>query len=220
MTYIQDAYADPAIAAKQRVTAELELKAMRSGRPPAFFQIVGNLLAEIVLTLPAPITLLDAGCGSAYYSEVVEYFVPNCYIYTGADYNPGMVALARELYPSLTIYQANLCSLGFDDRSFDVVLSGACIGHMPEWMVALSELTRVAGVYLILHRNPVWLDDTPTTFDCRNDYDTDVLVYQFNERELLSYILGDFDLMTTRDARSPAPGATRTYLFRRKGTIA
>jgi len=172
--YVRDAYADPAIAAKQRVTVETELEAMRSGRHPILFQAVGDMLARIVPTLPAPITLLDAGCGSAYYSEVIEYFVPNCYIYTGADYNPGMVALARKIYPALTIHQADLCSLDFGDRSFDVVLSGACIAHIPEWTVALSELMRVASVYLVLHRNSIWLDDSPTTFDYRGDYDANV----------------------------------------------
>ena len=69
--YVRDAYADPAIAAKQRATVEPELEAMRSGKPPVLFQIVGDLLAKIVPTLPSPITLLDAGCGFAYYSEVV-----------------------------------------------------------------------------------------------------------------------------------------------------
>lgn len=218
MAYVRDAYADPAIAAKQRATVELELEAMQSGKPPIHFQVVGGMLARIVPTLPAPITLLDAGCGSAYYSEVTEYYTPSCYIYTGADYNPGMVALARDFYPSLTIYQADLCSLDFADRSFDVVLSGACIAHIPDWTVALSELMRVASVYLVLHRNPIWLDDTPTTFDYRGDYDANIWVYQFNERELLSRVLGDFDVVTGGNvSRYNRPREmTRTYLLRRK----
>lgn len=218
MTSVHLAYTDPAIAAKQRVTADPQLRAMRGGSPCTLFQVVGDLLAEIVPTLPAPITLLDAGCGSAYYSEVVEHFVPNCYIYVGADYNPGMVALAREKYPALTIHQADLCDLKFGDRSFDVVLSGACIAHIPEWKVALSEITRVAGHYLILHRNPIWLDDSPTTFDYRNDYDAEIWVHQFSEHELLSEVLDEFDVITISDVCRPtARMVTRTYLLRRAG---
>lgn len=220
-TYVRDAYAAPAIAAKQRAVADPQLEAMRSGEPPLLFQIVGDILAEIVPTLPAPITLLDAGCGSAYYSEVIEYYTPNCFLYTGADYNTGMVALARETYPSLTIHQADLCSLDFTDRSFDVVLSGACIAHIPEWTVALSELIRVTSTYLVLHRNPIWLDGTPTTFDYRDDYGASIWVYQFDERELLGHVLGDFDIVTAEDTCLPVPReaprrVTRTYLFRRK----
>lgn len=215
--YVRDAYANPAVAAKQRAVVEPQLKAMRSGKPPILFQVVGDILAKVVPTLPAPITLLDAGCGSAYYSEVIECFTPNCYIYTGADYNPGMVALARKKYPSLVIHQADLCSLDFGNRSFDVVLSGACIAHIPEWEIALSEIARVASTYLILHRNPIWLDGTPTTFDHRGDYDPGVWVYQFNEDELLSEILGDFDVIAARNVCRPtARTVTRTYLLRRK----
>jgi len=216
-TDVRLAYAAPTIAAKQRAVVDPQLKAMRAGRPIPLFQAIGGILAEIVPTLPSPITLLDAGCGSAYYSEVVEHFTPNCYIYVGADYNPGMVALAREIYPSLTIHQADLCSLGFDDWSFDVVLSGACIAHIPEWETALSELTRVASTYLILHRNPIYLDGTLTTFDYRNDYDAGIWVYQFNEHELLSKVSGDFNVITAKDVCPPtARMVTRTYLLRRK----
>lgn len=211
------AYAAPAIAAKQRAVVEPQLRDMRAGRPTLLFQVVGDILTEIVSTLPTPITLLDAGCGSAYYSEVIEHFTPHCYTYHGVDYNPGMVALARELYPALTVHRADLCSLDFDDRSFDVVLSGACIAHIPEWRVALSELMRVTGSYLILHRNPIYLDDSPTTFDYRNDYDAGIWVYQFNECELLSQVSTDFDVITTKDVCPPtARMVTRTYLLKRR----
>jgi len=216
-TDIRLAYAAPAIAAKQRAVVEPQLRDMRAGRPILLFRVIGDILAQIVPTLPTPITLLDAGCGSAYYSEVVEHFTPHCYTYHGVDYNPGMVALAHELYPALAVHQADLCSLDFDDRSFDVVLSGACIAHIPEWRVALSEITRVAGIYLVLHRNPIYLDDSPTTFDYRDDYDAGIWVHQFNERELLSGITADFDVLVTRDACTPtARTVTRTYLLERK----
>lgn len=215
--YVRDAYAVSAIAAKQRAVAEPQLKAMRGGDPPILFQAVGDILVEIAPTLPVPATLLDAGCGSAYYSEVIEHFAPNRFVYTGADYNPGMVALARKTYPSLTVHQADLCSLDFNDRSFDVVLSSACIAHIPEWAVALSEIARVAGIYLILHRNPVWLDGTPTTFDYRGDYGADIWVYQFNEHELLSHVLDDFNVVNARDVCRPTDRmVTSTYLLRRK----
>jgi len=217
MTDVRDAYAAPSIAAKQRAVVEPQLRAMRGGRPIPLFQAVGDILAKIVPTLPAPITLLDAGCGSAYYSEVVEHFTPHCYTYHGVDYNPGMVALAHELYPSLTIHQADLCSLDFDDCSFDVVLSGACIAHIQEWATALSELIRVASVYLVLHRNPIWLDDSPTTFDYRNDYDAGIWVHQFNERELLSEVTADFNVLLAKDVCPPtARMVTRTYLLKRR----
>ena len=216
-TDIRLAYATPAIAAKQRAVVDPQLRDMRAGRPILLFQAVGDILTKIVPTLPAPITLLDAGCGSAYYSEIIEHFTPHCYTYHGVDYNPGMVALAHELYPSLTIHQADLCSLDFDDRSFDVVLSGACIAHIPEWETALSELIRVASVYLVLHRNPIYLDDSPTTFDYRNDYDAGIWVYQFNEHELLSKVATSFNVVTTRDVCSPtARMVTRTYLLKRR----
>lgn len=217
MSDVHFVYAEPSIAAKQRMVVEPQLKSMREGRPSTLFQAVGDILKEIAAAVKIPVTLLDAGCGSAYYSEVIDYFVPDRFLYTGVDYNPGMVVLAREIYPSFAIHQMDLCALDFDNRSFDVVLSGACIAHIKEWELALSEIIRVADSYLILHRNPIWLDDTPTTYTRRKDYDVDVLVYQFNERELLSKVLGDFDVITTKDVCPPtARKVTRTYLLRRK----
>lgn len=217
MSTVRNAFAAPHIAAKQRTIVMGELRDMRKGEPPVLFQVAGDALAEIAPTLPAPITLLDVGCGSAYYSEVTEYFTPNRYVYTGADYNPGMVALARKLYPSLTIHQADACCLKFGDRSFDVVFSGACIAHIPEWMVALSEIARVARFYLVLHRNPVWIDGTPTTFDFRGDYGAGIWVHRFNEQELLGHVLGDFNLVAAWNASRPTSRmVTRTYLLGRK----
>ncbi len=217
MNDVHFVYAEPAIADKQRAVVEPQLKAMREGRPSILFQAVGDILKVIVPPVRTPVTLLDAGCGSAYYYEVIEHFVPDRFLYIGADYNLGMVVLAREIYPSLAIHQMDLCALDFDNRSFDVVLSGACIAHVKEWGLALSEIIRVADSYLILHRNPIWLDDTPTMYIRRKDYDVDVLVYRFNEHELLSKVLGDFDVIISKDVCSPtARTVTRTYLFRRK----
>lgn len=216
MNNIHSVYAEPAIAAKQRAVVGPQLRALREGQANALFQTVGDMIREIAEALPRPITLLDAGCGSAYYSEVVEHYAPGIFKYAGVDYNLGMVELARIKYPSLNIRHGDLCSLKYY-RASDVVMSGACIAHIKDWKKALSELLRLAKSYLILHRNPIYLDDTATTHQIRNDYDVDVLVYQFNEHELLSMVLDDFILISAKNVCAVKGNTvTRSYLLRRK----
>lgn len=208
-------YANPLIAARQRKIVELQLKSMREGHPPSEYSIVGEFLRQI--PLEPPISLLDVGCGSAYYSEVVEHFAPGFYHYMGVDFNPGMVELAHRLYPKLEVVQMDARSLKLWNYYIEVVLSGACIIHMEGWKKALAELIRVAKIYLILHRNPIWLDQSPTIYSDHLAYGVGVKIYRFNEDELLGQILEDFELVDSRDV-CPASQTrvTRSYLFERR----
>jgi len=217
---------DPAMAAKQQKVVEPQLRAMREGHPCSEFSAMEKFLSQIPLESPA--SLLDAGCGSAYYSEVIEYFAPNVYSYVGVDFNLGMVELAHRLYPELRVVQMDLHSLEFPDHSIDVVLSGACIIHIEKWKVALAELVRVARLYLILHRNPIWLDESSTVYPDWFAYDVMVKMHRFNEKEFLEEVLREFRLVDQQDiSRSPSTEVistkvtkvTRSYLFERRKAL-
>jgi SAM-dependent methyltransferase len=61
----------------------------------------------------------------------------------GVDVSPGMIALARGNYPTLTFEVAEVIALPFADGAFDSVVCNFALGHFPEPEVALKECVRV-----------------------------------------------------------------------------
>lgn len=215
-------YADPAIAARQRALVDRQLAAMREGNAPPHFAVIGDVLRRIRHEDGhGMLTLLDAGCGSAYYSEIISHFNESIGLidYTGADFNPGMLALAKECYPDLPIIQADVRKLDiFEGGQFDIVLSGATLMHIREWRKTLKELARVSGKWLILHRTWVHTDGTPTTREKRDAYGQQVWYYTFSEGELMKLARASgFELLDTYPTgEGIRRGLVLTYLFRRQ----
>jgi len=214
-------YAVPAIAARQRELVDQQLLAMHEGLAPQHFTTIGTVLNRISAA-DMPINrhaLLDVGCGSAYYSEIMGYFAPSMIDYTGCDYNPGMVAMAQERYPGLPIVQVDARDLkDFETGQFDIVLSSALIIHVREWQVVIKELARVANEWLILHRTWVHTDGTPTTREVRDAYGQQVWYQTFNDAMLIEamYKLG-FDLIDNYPTgEGIRRGQVLTYLFRKR----
>lgn len=179
-------YTAPELAQKQREVADPQLVDLRAGKPFAYFRAVGEAADKMSQTLSSA-TLLDVGCGTAYYSEVLEVLKPGWADYTGVDYNVGMLRLAAECYPSLDLRYGDIYDLPFPDQSFDVVLSGACIMHVEDWRRAVDELKRVARVFLLLHRNS--MRDT-TELEIFQAYDVELFHWYFEEAELLGAVSG------------------------------
>lgn len=218
---LSQSYAEPGIAAKQREIVKGQLAAMRAGDAPQHFAVLGDVLRRIRLEDGhGALRLLDAGCGSAYYSEILNHFDESIGLieYTGCDYNPGMIALAKETYPDLPIYECDVRKLiVFNDAVFDIVLSGATIIHIHEWRVVLKELTRVSRRWLVLHRTWVHTDGTPTTREIHDAYGQDVWYQTFDEVELLEQVRKlNFDLVDTYPTgEGIRRGRVLTYLFRK-----
>jgi len=177
------------IAESQRKLVDEQLIALHAGEAPAHFAVLGEtmnwLKAHSGLKTA---TLLDAGCASAYYYEIIQHYAPDWVEYTGLDYSSAMLDLAREKYPGITTIEQDLRCTGLDDRVFDIVLSGAALMHIRDWREALVELARVADKWLVLHRTWVFTDNTPTTIRIGDAYGHPVWYIRFNEDELLSLI--------------------------------
>lgn len=199
-------YAASNLAQKQRDVVNEQLVRLRSGDPFSYFEVVGKAASEICQTLDS-VRLLDVGCGTAYYSEVLEVLKPGWADYTGADYSEGMLELAAQYYPNLTLSQADIYNLPFPDQSFDVVLSGACITHIYDWRRAVSELERVTGRFLLLHRNSM---RDVTVLELFRAYGTELFHWFFNESELLG-AASDLFLVKAYEISNSA----KSYLLRR-----
>lgn len=93
--------------------------------------------------------VLDAGCGYGRWSGRFSN-------YTGIDFSPDFIAEAKKRYPDKDFLQADLKSLPFKDKEFDVAFC-VSIKRMIEdnlgeesWKPMEAELTRVAKKVLIL----------------------------------------------------------------------
>lgn len=210
-------YADPAIAGLQRLTVEKELKDMYGGKVCGFYQLAGNIINKIKEEEPEWVsaTLLDIACGSANYSEVLEFLCPGWVDYTGIDYNPGMLELAHKCYPGIQVEQGNILDIPRESDTFDIVLSSATIGHVRGWPRAVRELSRVTRKWLILHRNLVWNKDTERIV--RRDYGIDVMVTQFYKHSLVTSTVDlGMELIDIYGMEEWGIKGMRTYLFRKR----
>jgi ubiquinone/menaquinone biosynthesis C-methylase UbiE len=176
------AWKTEAIPALQRKDADQSLAAYRGGQPARNFDVLIDLLRP--LTSPdAPATLLEVGCSSGYYAEAFEIkSLP--VLYSGCDFSPAFVALARRCYPALDFRVADATALNYPDASFDIVVSGCCLLHIRDYDRAIADAARVARHHVVFHRTPV-VHLAPTRFFTKLAYGVKTLEIHFNEDELV-----------------------------------
>jgi ubiquinone/menaquinone biosynthesis C-methylase UbiE len=91
--------------------------------------------------------ILDAGCGNGRYSKfLLRHADPDALI-TAFDYSQGMLQRARERLHTDRVTQAaaDLTRLPYADGSFDAVVCGWVLEHLPDPRPGLRELARVMG---------------------------------------------------------------------------
>ena len=99
--------------------------------------------------IPLESKVLDAGCGYGRWSTLFKN-------YTGIDFSPDFIEMARKKYPNKTFVIGDLKQIPYDDNTFDWAF---CVSIKKmiqdnlgdeEWLKMLSELKRVAKKVLIL----------------------------------------------------------------------
>ena len=209
------------IAKSQRELVDRQLIALHAGDAPAHFAVLGETVNWLKVRSGLEMaTLLDAGCASAYYYEIIQHYVPGWIEYTGLDYSLAMLDLAREKYPGITTIKRDLRCTGLGDRSFDIVLSGAALMHIRDWREALAELARMADKWLILHRTWVFVDGTPTTMRVGDAYGHPAWYIRFDEKELLELnkqvgFVPVFECLSGEGGSGPS-WLIKTYVFERQ----
>ena len=161
------------------VTAELE--AFRRGDPVPVYDVFLRLV-ERIADIDVK-TLLEVGCSSGYYADVLRARHRRT-TYAGCDFAPDFVALARRRLPDVDFRVEDATKLGYADASWDVVVSGGCILHIPDYPAAILEASRVARSWVLFHRTPV-LHVTPTRHYRKLAYGVPCIEIHFNETELL-----------------------------------
>lgn len=129
-------------------------------------------------------TLLEVGCGGGYNSEIIKSQLPSLQ-YHGLDISEAMVAISQAHYPGRAFTVGSAYELPFAQDSFDVVVDGVALIHMPEWRRALAEYARVAEGSVILHGLTL-TDSAPTTTFAKYAYGQPAIELVFNRAELLT----------------------------------
>lgn len=208
------------IPARQRELVDCQLADYRRGKAIDVFDVMVTALQSLG-GANATRSLLEVGCSSGFYSEVLKIKeLP--FVYSGCDYSSAFIDLGRKCYPGTPLTVQDATALGFDDEAFDVVVSGCCLLHIPEFEKAIAETARVAKQFVIFHRTPV-VTGLPHQYYSKRAYGVETVEIHFNEGQLLDMLqCHGLDLMETftlSEEPDPAtPGAwryNRTYVCRK-----
>jgi ubiquinone/menaquinone biosynthesis C-methylase UbiE len=90
--------------------------------------------------LPAGARVVDLGCGSGVFTEVLQR---RGYCCTGVDLSPKMIAIARNKFPKIEFIEGDVEQLQFSDGRFDGVLLSGLIHHLPNPSRCASEVFRI-----------------------------------------------------------------------------
>ena len=182
---LRDAWQSKSLPRKQRQLVDQQLNRFRAGGAVDVFDVLVSSLTAIP-NIAQMRNVLEIGCSSGFYSEVLEIAGFDLH-YHGCDYSPAFVEMARERYPELLFEVADACSLNYRNAEFDVVISGCCLLHIPEYEIAIAETARTAKHYAIFHRTPV-LQDQPTRHFKKKAYGVETVEIHFNEAEFINLL--------------------------------
>jgi SAM-dependent methyltransferase len=211
---LKGAWQDEGIPLKQRAGIEKTLAAYRAGVGLRAFDVLVDMLRPLAADTPGA-SLLEVGCSSGYYADVLAARQLDL-CYAGCDFSQAFVALAKQCHPELRFDVEDATALRYADDSFDIVLSGCCLLHIPDYRRAIAETARVARRYAIFHRTPV-LARHATRFFTKRAYGVQTVEIHFSESELVSLfashglrVIGIDSIAT--DWRDGDAFAVKTYL--------
>lgn len=175
-----DGWKSPSIPALQRKLTENELADMYQGKIITPYKVLADSIREID---GIDKTMIEIGCSTGYYYEVLSYLLAKPVKYTGVDYSPSMVEEAKKKYPTAAFKVADACAMPYDDRQFDIVISGCCLLHIPDYKTAISETARIAKEWVIFHRTPIV--HGATQYYKKKAYGVQCVEIHFNEDDFI-----------------------------------
>lgn len=172
---------DDATAQRQDRAWQPIVAAAKAGRPRDDVESLRRALAASAIEQA---TVLEVGCGGGYNSEIIAALFPG-FRYTGVDLSEAMIESARKHYPQRDFAVGSAHSLAFGDRSFDIVIDGVALIHMPSWKAALAEYSRIARHHVVLYGLTL-TDSSPTTMFAKYAYGQPTVELVFARQELVS----------------------------------
>lgn len=167
------------IPLKQRALVQRELLDMYRGNPPVVFRALADAIRPYVRP---HVGVLEIGCASGYYYEVLEYLLNTRLAYLGVDFSDAMIRTARAYYPHARFEIGDGSALRFQDRSVPIVVSSCVLLHVREYALHIAEAARVASEIIVFHRTPV-ARQAATKHFTKFAYGVETFEIRFNETE-------------------------------------
>ena len=178
----KDNWSKDLIGKLQRELVNYQLYQMRLGNPPKLFKIIKDVFSKVEENN----TILDIGCTSGYYNEIINFYFPNKFKYHGCDYNPESIKLAQEYYKDIHFFVNDLTNLSCNNNEYDITFLSGVIEHVPEYIKGLNELCRVTKKYIILHR--IWLQNGETSCSKGTQFFVPVIRNHYNKKEFFDIL--------------------------------
>jgi SAM-dependent methyltransferase len=211
------AWQDPAIPAAQRRLVDSELSAMYRGKVVAPFRVLADAVRRTGCERGS---LVEVGCASGYYREVLQHLLGHEVQYAGIDYSRSLVGEARRHYPGVPFAVGDATALPLRDGACDVLISGCVILHVPDFRKVISESARAARKWVIFHRTPVVRG--PTRRYTKYAYGVRCLEIFFGEEELQALFrefglnpVAALEISRGTLPECSAPYCTETYICRK-----
>lgn len=169
-----------AVAQRQHQAFQNVLSNMRRGDIRRDFSVLAQAIDHTGLSTPK---LLEVGCGSGYYTQVLSHLLHTPFKYNGVDYSLPMVQLAAREYFEYRFIQADAIALPYRESAFDIVINGTALMHILNYEAAIKETARVAAKWCIFHTVPVTQGRETAVLEKRA-YGELVVEIIFNESEL------------------------------------
>jgi SAM-dependent methyltransferase len=216
---LRGAWQDDGLPGRQRTLVDQQIKIYRQGGKISVFDTFLDAL-RMILPASGRQSLLEVGCSSGYYSEVIK--IAGLPVdYAGCDYSAAFVEMARRHYPAVRFDTEDATGLRHSDGEFDIVVSGCCLLHIPEYEKAIAETARVARSAAVFHRTPLLLD-APTTYFIKKAYGVETVEIHFNEAEFMTLLeryglrlVGTIELSRSRE--NGVTGVQKTIICAKAG---
>ncbi len=166
------------------------------------------------------LSLLDIGCGTGSFLDVLSRQVSSRWQYHGVDLSEAAIEIGRRRYPDLHLTAADACSISAPDASYDVVTCYGSWEHFAEPRVAIAEAARVLvpggwffamiptlGIHRTDRDDEGWYQDTAVA-GCGHRQ----LQWNFH-RETWNEMFDQADLLLFGDTLAAACGARKPGVF-------
>jgi ubiquinone/menaquinone biosynthesis C-methylase UbiE len=179
-----DGWHEDAVAERQDAAYRGLIQQMYAGKPRQDFVVAADAVRCTGIANPL---ILEVGCGSGYYSEILPHLLRHSVRYVGLDYSPAMIRLARKRYSDYPFVVGDATALPFPDGSFDTILNGVSLMHILGYESAISESRRVTRRWCIFHTVPV-LQRRETTVLRKRAYGGTTVEIIFNQEQLRNHL--------------------------------
>ena len=181
---MESAWKNSLIPLRQRALVQRQIMEMYHGIIATPFKVLTDILRPIVTQYA---TVLEIGCASGFYYEILPYLLNKCINYCGVDYSDAMIDMGKDYYPEANLLVADGALLPFSEGDFDLVISSCILLHVSNYVDHIKETVRVASKFIVIARTPV-CKNIPTQYMKKYAYEVETVELRFNETELLGHL--------------------------------